>query len=80
MGVLFLLRVLRNGGVFMLVTYGSPNCRLSRLLLPGLEWSLEVYCLTKVDDDYSGPGLVSSQPPVVKGPYTPGDEVSRGQC
>ena len=61
----------------MLITYGSPACRLSRVLLPGLEWSLEVYCLTKVDDDYSGPGLVSNQLPIVKGPYTQKDEVRK---
>ena len=37
-----MLRLLRPGGCFMLVTYGDPASRLHHLMRPGLDWGVQV--------------------------------------
>ena len=41
-------RVLQDGGVFLLITYGAPTMRHKYLLECGVPWSIETYTAAKV--------------------------------
>lgn len=36
-------RVLRPGGTMMMITYGPPFARLPWMLLPGMDWDVQVW-------------------------------------
>mmetsp|Transcript_13474 Transcript_13474/g.23844 ORF Transcript_13474/g.23844 Transcript_13474/m.23844 type:complete len:236 (-) Transcript_13474:513-1220(-) len=66
-------RVLRPGGVFLLITYGDPHSRLESLKC--FPWVIHVFCLAKKEivDETSNNFEVVTQP-VIKGPYPSDNE------
>ena len=78
MGLLeYIVRVLQPGGVYMLITYGDPQCRLCYLDNPVLTWDVQMYYISKrnsIDNPtYEGTGMANGY---IQGPYTPNDGVS----
>ncbi|XP_059311655.1 uncharacterized protein LOC132063214 isoform X1 [Lycium ferocissimum] len=40
-------RLLKNGGVYMLITYGDPTSRMSHLNRPVFNWKIELYIIPR---------------------------------
>lgn len=70
--MLELYRVLRPGGVMMMITYGPPFVRLPWMLLPGMDWDLQVYMLGNVDGEPSL-GHFPTLTPGIRGPIAAQD-------
>ncbi|XP_050212044.1 uncharacterized protein LOC126662188 [Mercurialis annua] len=42
-------RVLKPGGIYMLITYGDPKVRMSHLKRPVYDWDIELYVIPRPD-------------------------------
>ncbi|KAJ4779438.1 S-adenosyl-L-methionine-dependent methyltransferases superfamily protein [Rhynchospora pubera] len=49
-------RVLKQGGIYMLITYGAPSARVQYLKQAGLNWKLTLYILSssRVEEETNG--------------------------
>lgn len=53
-------RVLKPGGVYMLITYGDPRLRVPHLNLPHYNWTVTLYIIPRPGFETSGTSSVKS--------------------
>lgn len=62
-------RILKPGGKFVVITYGSPKTRMHCFTAPDLHWNPALYTITKPSTDNSSTS--AEVEPVVQGPFEP---------